>query len=501
MGTKKLVAHLFFCLLIYQGYVQVKNSKLSQQKKSLSLLNSKTLDEISEFFNSEIETKNTNSLTSSLPDSTYQLSEDILKTTTYRPLPAQKFAYFECPSIEKLSIKKSQSSNSRQKFLLPILKWGPNNQIRGFYESLRLAIDTNRTLVIPPMFRHLYDTLSEKNVPAYIRLNLEAINHYHSTVSLEDYKLACGNRFTTAIIINGNEEHYEDIYNRDFNEESGIFFKFSGYTDSDYEIIETVQRNFKTVDQAYSNLVSNIKRSEKNCMIIAKPYRTLAFVNENNFPLQVSDLPAYAYAMADTFLKSLGVPGIDYAIHWRFDPEDWSNRCNDDHNIDGRNNLECEYFSKLQDENFPRDFFTRLLLSEHVNSQGFRQHRRWVIFIATPDRNKNFIESLKKYADQKLKGIQIYSTFDSVQFFNENYKNCDLYQRWKGEVMSFIDQAIVMRCTRFLMWSKSSWSGRIRQLILQKTANGEMLHLSQKVRDIQEILIDGYSDIKQNNIW
>ena len=201
--------------------------------------------------------------------------------------------------------------------------------------------------------------------------------------------------------------------------------------------------------------------------------------------------------MADTFLKSLGIPPIEYAIHWRYDPADWSNRCSDAHNIDGRNSLECDYFSKLQEENFPRDFFAKLLQSEDVNSNGFRKHRKWSLFIATPAGNKNFVDSLKEYVDQKLQGIKIYSTFDSQQFFNEKYQNCEVFQRWKGEVMSFIDQAIVMRCTRFLMWSKSSWSGRLRQLILQKTANGELEPLSQKVRDIQEILIDGYSDIKK----
>ena len=194
------------------------------------------------------------------------MSEDVSKTTTYKPLPAQNFNYFECPSIEKLSLKKSQLDNSPQKFLLPILKWGPNNQIRGFYESLRLAIDTDRILVIPPMFRHLYDQLSEKNVPAYVRLNLEAINHFHKMVSLDEYKSACRNQIESVIIINGNEEHYEDIYNRDFNMGSGIIFQFRGYENSDYEIIQTVQRNFKSVDKGYQNLVANIKKSDKNCM-------------------------------------------------------------------------------------------------------------------------------------------------------------------------------------------------------------------------------------------
>ena len=39
-------------------------------------------------------------------------------------------------------------------YLLPALTYGPNNQLRGFRESLILSIITNRTLIIPPFFKH-----------------------------------------------------------------------------------------------------------------------------------------------------------------------------------------------------------------------------------------------------------------------------------------------------------------------------------------------------------
>ena len=40
------------------------------------------------------------------------------------------------------------------KFLIPFLNWGPNNQIRGFQETLILAIKLNRTICIPLFFKH-----------------------------------------------------------------------------------------------------------------------------------------------------------------------------------------------------------------------------------------------------------------------------------------------------------------------------------------------------------
>ena len=47
------------------------------------------------------------------------------------------------------------------RFLVPILIWGPNNQIRGFAETVFLAIKLNRTLLIPPFFRHTNDVNNE----------------------------------------------------------------------------------------------------------------------------------------------------------------------------------------------------------------------------------------------------------------------------------------------------------------------------------------------------
>ena len=46
-----------------------------------------------------------------------------------------------------------------EKFILPHLKWGPTNQVFGMFESMQFALDTNRTLVIPPIFRHSTDPM------------------------------------------------------------------------------------------------------------------------------------------------------------------------------------------------------------------------------------------------------------------------------------------------------------------------------------------------------
>ena len=43
------------------------------------------------------------------------------------------------------------------KFLMPVLPYGPNNQLRGFRETIILAIKLNRTVVMPPFYKHRSD--------------------------------------------------------------------------------------------------------------------------------------------------------------------------------------------------------------------------------------------------------------------------------------------------------------------------------------------------------
>lgn len=45
-----------------------------------------------------------------------------------------------------------------RKFLLPVLHFGPNNQLMGFRESIFVTMYLNRTIVIPTFLKHRTDT-------------------------------------------------------------------------------------------------------------------------------------------------------------------------------------------------------------------------------------------------------------------------------------------------------------------------------------------------------
>ena len=54
------------------------------------------------------------------------------------------------------------SSIRRDKFLINCSPFGPNNQLRGFRDTILMAIYLNRTIVLPPFFKHNSDPSSTR---------------------------------------------------------------------------------------------------------------------------------------------------------------------------------------------------------------------------------------------------------------------------------------------------------------------------------------------------
>ena len=86
------------------------------------------------------------------------------------------------------------------RILIPILEWGPNNQIRGLMETMLLAIKMNRTLVVPPFFKHHFDlTLqihgahgTERDaLEPEIRIDPVALSRLISVIDVEQMRVQC----------------------------------------------------------------------------------------------------------------------------------------------------------------------------------------------------------------------------------------------------------------------------------------------------------------------
>lgn len=85
------------------------------------------------------------------------------------------------------------------KFLIPVFTYGPNNQLHGFRETVFMAIKLNRTVILPPFFKHVRNdaTVEQQNeiVPAYLRLDVGKLRETVSLSPPETVAGSCDRRF------------------------------------------------------------------------------------------------------------------------------------------------------------------------------------------------------------------------------------------------------------------------------------------------------------------
>ena len=85
------------------------------------------------------------------------------------------------------------------RFLIPVFTYGPNNQLHGFRETVFMAIKLNRTVILPPFFKHVRNdaTVESQNeiVPAFLRLDVAKLRQTVSLLPPETVAEACNRRF------------------------------------------------------------------------------------------------------------------------------------------------------------------------------------------------------------------------------------------------------------------------------------------------------------------
>lgn len=87
----------------------------------------------------------------------------------------------------------------KNKFLVAVPVYGPNNQMNGILESIALAIRLNRTFVLPKLYRHHADQEanhirdnSEANIlDPGIRISIKDLNKLLPTIFIEDLNKVC----------------------------------------------------------------------------------------------------------------------------------------------------------------------------------------------------------------------------------------------------------------------------------------------------------------------
>ena len=76
------------------------------------------------------------------------------------------------------------------RYLIPLLSMGPNNQLEGFLESVFLAIKLNRTLCVPPFYKHKTDDLNEA-VSSKLRVDSGELRKLMTICETDEIKQKC----------------------------------------------------------------------------------------------------------------------------------------------------------------------------------------------------------------------------------------------------------------------------------------------------------------------
>ena len=105
-----------------------------------------------------------------------------------------------CPNVENdwSTLHEPKYKLNPDKFLTGTYIWGPNNQSRGLRELVLMAIKMNRTLALPPFFKHWgTDTsIDEKSTPvdAFTRLDVDILRNLLPVVRPEEMAEECNHR-------------------------------------------------------------------------------------------------------------------------------------------------------------------------------------------------------------------------------------------------------------------------------------------------------------------
>lgn len=243
----------------------------------------------------------------------------------------------ECPVDIGVYDSKSKSLPRDTKFVFPILKWGPNNQILGFYEAMHLANYLNRSIVLPVF--HLHDTDRASNasyqydaVPGELRVNAPAIPNL---VTMGDFNHFCHHEVSAVYLPT-------DVFN------SGIFGriiawekmtnisildpekKYRGFKNHiiQYPPIKEIRAHGDEGDNFIrKNWTEIFKHSHERCAVFALPYRLVtkipkwAQINDKN----VYDYPKIIRSIKKEFAAKF--IGIKLGVHWRWSRSDWGGRC------------------------------------------------------------------------------------------------------------------------------------------------------------------------------
>jgi len=314
------------------------------------------------------------------------------------------------------------------KFLTGTYIWGPNNQLRGMRELVFMAIKMNRTLAMPPFFKHWASDESadeERSVPvaAAAKLDLNLLREFLPIVDPEEMAESCERKIDefwaarrdfchgdkmSRIKYHKNELGYTNI---DIGE-TGDHRDMSEYhcTSNTAPIYPSWEQLPEKMGILLPNSVEALEKLYKNegkCALFLMPYRAFDFKDvmvdedvlderqeirasiqedkDNVYPESLTpedqklmgeivlhtQRPKYIREISEKFINDV-LGGMNFvSIHWRYNVGDWTRHCRK------KPSIQCDIVQRIiTDVEFVAENTAKYVKTYNYEALGQMKHNR-----------------------------------------------------------------------------------------------------------------------------
>lgn len=256
-----------------------------------------------------------------------------------------------------------------ERFIIPLLSMGPNNQLEGFLESVFLAIKLNRTLCIPPFFKHKTDELNQ-SVSAELRIDKNVLSKFITICTEEELPLKCPQ--VSAIWMGSSNIVCGLALQKRYNvfiEQTGIEPWYSASRCQPLSGIPSFPKKTEGKFQVRSTAKTDLQATFSDatsgrCVVWFFPFHTISnfrsavmshllHKNDGGDRQLAMDVVKYVQRpekirnLVAKFLRDHANNKPIIAVHWRYDQQDWLLHC--DRLPDGQADKSCRNVAQMLD--------------------------------------------------------------------------------------------------------------------------------------------------------
>jgi len=378
-----------------------------------------------------------------------------------------------------------------------------------------LAIYLNRTVVIPPFFKHGTDpsyknkdsdSILNNTQPGWTKIDVEKLAEFVPVISYEHFVRKCHNfdhaYFARRYIPGGLFEQmraYEFLAEKelgfsDFLLKNQTIESFNKFPEIARDVVFPRNDGYNRV---YSETVKNVvneqlylpmkkvgvdmaygrQHNEGRCAVWLSPFRNMYWNRAllfNQGDTGAKDLAAdmvehvtrpksvkiYAEQFINQYFSSDSSKNQYVGLHWRYDKHDYGTHCN--RKIHPGNKESCEFL--IGHDFQPEPIAEKLEEYFKINHSGLKY-----LFIAAPPKESVLLSILSEKVGKF--GLKVIYSKDLTEFAENVFgkAKCDDFESQIHDFLSQVEQEICMRSWLFMPSDGSSWSATVTS---DRTARG-----------------------------